>query len=259
MPPHLGLVKDDVVNLLIEKKIYDIHVEIVKRDLVFNPSLFPLAPQAPIIVAFKNIKARLIGILNKMILTQWRVLCPLNVRSNHKTARPALVILVDPNSFGNCHGIAIALKAELSKILMDEDIKDDVEVEFLPGNLSLLGGGVSYEQRVNTGDSPAIRWSVGIRGYDGEENLGGYATLTQDGKVIKGVLTSYHAVRPSPNDQNLSTLQSFDQYGRLEQTAIKIESLAQRDRDATLADLDVMINGKKIGFKDIATRSKKTS
>lgn len=51
--------------------------------------------------------------------------------------------------------------------------QDDVDIEFLPGNLSLLCGGVSYDKRLNYQGTPEMGSSIGIRGDDGEGTLGG--------------------------------------------------------------------------------------
>lgn len=54
MPSRLGPIKDAIIELLIENQMYDIHVEITNEDLTFNSSLFPLAPETSIIVAFEK-------------------------------------------------------------------------------------------------------------------------------------------------------------------------------------------------------------
>lgn len=251
-PQHLEPLKDALVRFLAENGIYDIHVEIVNKDLVFNPSLFPLPPQLALIAAFEKAKSRQVDILHDKLSAKWRILCPFNVGGTHADARPALVVMTDPNTVGDWHDIAIALKGELLKALDEKDKHSfqDIEIQFLPGDLSFLtasGGDVSYTQRANIGEVPGMGWSVGIKGDDTKNTgtLGGYATLTMGDEIIPGALTTYHVVRPSPTANNRKMLQEMDQHGRLGKDTIEIESLARNDRNATLADLGALIDGTK--------------
>lgn len=113
----MGPAKDALLEMLVKHGIYGVHVEIVNRDLTFNPSLFPLAPEDKAVLAFENCKLRLVNILNQKLLNQWRVLCPFNVGSKFAAPRPALVVLVDPLAFANWHDVSIDLKTELSSSL----------------------------------------------------------------------------------------------------------------------------------------------
>ena len=242
MPPRLEPVQGDLVKFLLEKGIDDVHVEIVNLDLCFSPSLFPLHPQAPIVIGFDRIKSHLVDILQQTLSSSWRLLCPFDVGSTEKEARPTLVVMVEPCTPGDWYNLSVSLKTTMRKAMEDQG-DQDFEVEFLPGDLSYLSGGVSFENRIKTGETPAMGWSVGIRGDEGAGTFGGYTTLSQGGKVVKGVLTNYHVIRPSLNDQNSAILQRLDQHGRLGETVIQIESLAQPDRNATLADLDAEVGG----------------
>lgn len=72
---------------------------------------------------------------------------------------------------------------------------------------------------------------------------GGYVTLTQNSEVVKGIITNYHVVQPTPTDENATVLQNLDRYGRLGADPIQIELLAHKDRDASLAQVNMMLDG----------------
>ena len=99
-------------------------------DLCFSPSLFPLHPQTPIVLGFDRVKYHLIDILQEMLSTNWRLLCPFNVGSTEKKkkkkkkARPTLIVMVEPHTPGDWYNLSISLKTTMRKAMGDERDQD---------------------------------------------------------------------------------------------------------------------------------------
>lgn len=101
--------------------------------------------------------------------------------------------------------------------------------------------------------------SIGIYGEENAATLGGYVTLTQNGKTQKGFITNYHVVRPSGLDSETETfLTSFDRSGcslsRLPEQAIQIESLATIDKHATMVHIEQTLKNLHEQIQDVSIK-----
>lgn len=240
-PRRLGPVKDALARLLNEKGVTDMFIEIVNRDLCFQPSLFPLSSDHGQVVGFEEGKQTIIDLLQATLGDNWKLLCPFDVGQVESEARPAVVILVDPLTRANWSGLDTEIRALLARPCQFQT----VEVEFIPGSLDFLNDG-SFAGEM---DVPAMGASVGIRGDTNSGTLGGFVTLTKEDKVLKGFLTNFHVVRPldpksGPPDKSLT---DSDRFGSswLRQTPmnhIEVESFSRQDTQATLSDLDDKIS-----------------
>ncbi|EAW19981.1 uncharacterized protein NFIA_096010 [Aspergillus fischeri NRRL 181] len=236
-PRRLGPAKDDLARLLNERGITDMFVEIVNIDLCFKPSLFPMPPEHGLVVGFEEGKQRIIDLLQARLGDNWRLLCPFNIGRLEAEARPAIVILVDPLTRANWS----VLDTEIKALLAGHCQFQTIEVEFLPGDLRFLSG-TSFAGRA---DVPAMGSSVGIRGDTNSGTLGGYVTLKQGDKVLKGFLTSYHVTRPLDPKVGATgkSLGDLDRFGsswmrQTEMNHIEMESFSRLDTQSTLSDLD---------------------
>ncbi|OJJ45351.1 hypothetical protein ASPZODRAFT_133998 [Penicilliopsis zonata CBS 506.65] len=214
-PPQLGPVKDDLLDLLRRHRIRNVHVEIVNVDLALRPSLFFIPSTHPIVVAYEQVKHQILELLNKTVKANWQLLSPFNVGQLEAKAQPMIVIAVKP---------------------------------LTSGNLSLLNpsdnpSAVSFIDRINPNMLPEMGLSVGINQDSNAGTLGGFVTLTRNGKIHRGFLTNYHVVRPSEtHNQPDNFLEHLDQFGlsfsRPPTRMIQMESLARMDRNATLTEID---------------------
>ncbi|KAJ5951829.1 uncharacterized protein N7479_010242 [Penicillium vulpinum] len=87
--------------------------------------------------------------------------------------------------------------------------------------------------------------SIGICGGKNAGTLGGYMELRHHGGTHRGLLTNYHVVRPSPLHQLVEVIDPHDISPRSPvayQRAIGIESLARKDRDFALVNIDSQLD-----------------
>lgn len=115
-------------------------------------------------------------------------------------ALPTVVVMVGPGIVFDWASLEQSIKR-----LIGADLPSYVsipEIEFLPGSLSLstipdrvgeVFPGVSYVHRETRKGHPS---SIGVRGGRGGGTMGCNVTLSQNGITRKGILTSYHVVRP---------------------------------------------------------------
>lgn len=234
---QLDTVKDDLLGLLYLRGIQNIHVELVNIDLCFGPSIFPIMPQHPIVTIFENTKDQIIQVLNNNLGSKWTVLCPFRVGRSEQSARPTIVVHVNPLTPANWPNLV----AQVENLTNPNHTENPpIDVKFFPGDLFLLqSNGVSFIDRVAP-NGPAMGHSIGITGERNAGTLAGYVTLTHDGKAVKGLLTNYHIVRPSNLSPEIE--EAFDRFGYSpSQTPghnIQMESLAVIDIDATKLDID---------------------
>ncbi|KAJ5090106.1 hypothetical protein N7532_008790 [Penicillium argentinense] len=240
-PISFGPAKDAIRTLLRDRQIFDVHVEIINIDLCFNPSLFTISEDDPIVAAFVSTEEQIIAILHRGLRSKWRVLCPFNVGRSRREACPTIVVYVDPCTSANWLGLGSEIKSAISQYGVDHD----VDVEFLPGRLSFLQNrGVSLANRIDANGRLAMGHSIGIHTEQNAGTLGGYFTLEQNGKVHKGFLTAYHVVRPSdsPSGGNTSFLADLDRSGCSFETPpaedIQVSGVARIDRDESLKNIE---------------------
>ncbi|OJJ42436.1 hypothetical protein ASPZODRAFT_125409 [Penicilliopsis zonata CBS 506.65] len=231
MPQDFGPAKDELAKLL---KHLDMYVEIVNVDRCLNPSLFPLSPSEPLIVAFELAKESLIEELHRALGLKWNLLCPFNVGRSKDKACPAIVVNVDPLTEANWFSLVIHIKSILASFLHQNQ---QFAVEFFPGHLEPLQG-ISLADQMDPEGVPKMGTSIGVRGDANAGTHGGYFTLTDDMTVRKGFLTNYHVISLSESrgDPNPCFKQGLGQFCCSERT-IEIESPAVMDRNATLADI----------------------
>lgn len=242
--------KDDLLQLLRRREVMNIEVEIVNIDKCFSPSIFPLSSHHPIVAAFEESKNHIIEILDDCLASKWNVLCPFATGRSEQKARPAIVVNVNPLTRANWSNVG----TEIQEIISSHFQGPPVEVEFLPGCLSMIQSQqVSFIDRMDPDGLPRMGHSIGIVGERNAGTLGGYFTLTQNGKVHKGLLTNYHVVRRS----SLETEESLDRFGcslsRPPMQTIEMESLAIVDKESTMNDIDQKLEVMNQQIDDIST------
>ncbi|KAJ5214789.1 hypothetical protein N7468_010468 [Penicillium chermesinum] len=193
---HFGPVKDEIIQLLQRNAIQDVYVEIINPTLRQQPSFFFLAGTDTLAVSFQQAKASLITLLDSTIPRRWHLLCPFNVGNSEHKAQPSIAVIVEPSTITDW----ARLREKMVSLLRNFKLSGQIDVEFVPGDLSLLGNSaVSFMGRMKP--TPVMGYSVGIVGQNTAGTLGGWAELTHNGVVHRGFLTNYHVIRPSLSEQ----------------------------------------------------------
>ena len=201
-PAQLGPTKTALYKLLCSNSIDHIHVDIRNVDYAFSPSLFPVLPQERTVLAFEQARDDILRLLGETLGHQWRLVSVFQVGRTESTALPSVVVMVNPSTCADWHilreGIQVYLRLEPS---------DEVDVEFLPGALSLLQGpGISLVGDVDREALPIMGSSIGISGDVNAGTFGGYMMLKYDDTNSKGFITSYHVVRRPTNPGDTTNL-----------------------------------------------------
>ncbi|KAJ6140448.1 hypothetical protein N7470_010453 [Penicillium chermesinum] len=193
---HFGPVKDEIIQLLQRNAIQDVYVEIINPTLRQQPSFFFLAGTDTLAVSFQQAKASLITLLDS-------------------TSRGAGIcyVLLMLEIQNTRHSHPSRLREKMVSLLRNFKLSGQIDVEFVPGDLSLLGNSaVSFMGRMKP--TPVMGYSVGIVGQNTAGTLGGWAELTHNGVVHRGFLTNYHVIRPSLSEQYpQSFLKELDRFG----------------------------------------------
>ncbi|CAI7590498.1 unnamed protein product [Penicillium glandicola] len=211
---RLGPIKEDLIQLLRQHNLSQLHVEVIDSDHFYYPALFPISAANGLVMAYENSKEEIVRLRRQSLGTQWQLCCPFNVGRDSHSAQPALVIFVKSSTKTNWFQIRDRLVSQVSPVS---------DVEFLP----------------------EMGHSIGIRGDKNAGTLGGYVELRHDNQTHRGLLTNYHVIRPSPPHE---LVEAFDRFGIsplspiAHQTTITVESLAKTDRDFTIANINSQLD-----------------
>lgn len=166
-PDNFGVAKDDIVKLLQHHHLDDIHVEILNIDLCHHPSLSYLLLDNPLTTAYETEKATIASHLDRVIPGKWHLLCAFDISRHAEKQQPAIVVVVSPKTSANWFGLRMSIATILTPYICD------VEIEFLPGGLQLLGHqNVSFLDRMEVGSGPEMGCSVGIHSDNNTGTLG---------------------------------------------------------------------------------------
>lgn len=236
LPRQLGPAKDEIRDLLIDHDLDYVHVEIARSDLVFNPSMFPIASDHPAVSAFERARSEIVQLLDTTLTISWRALGLYMVGRNENKALPTLVVMVDP-------GLAYdwsSIELKISKIF-----SADAFIEFIPGELSALAppeqSGISFHDRMVWEYAKLqMGYSISVVGERGGGSMGCFLDIMDGQAIRRGFLTNYHVIRPS-DTASREILSNLDRYGlsaRPSDPNIEVSYLADKDASATKQDLE---------------------
>ncbi|KAJ6027256.1 hypothetical protein N7460_012073 [Penicillium canescens] len=233
MPDSIGAVKDHLVRLLQQHRIQNVHVEILNIDLCHKPSLAYLPLDNPLAMAYEKTKVTVANLLRREIPGRWHLVCAFDISSRAEKQRPAVVVIVSPNTSANWFG----LRGNIAAILAPH--VSEIEIEFLPGDIQPLAyKEVSVLDRMKVEGDPGIGSSIGIHGDNNSGTLGGFVVLTANGTSHKGFLTNYHVVRPKTPKDFVTDLDRLGcSLGSKQGQHIQMEYPSHVDHNYTLGDL----------------------
>ena len=200
--------RDELVRTFAKQGLPQVKVEMYDRDRAFMPSLFALRSQGPLIEAYEAVREKLLDRIESRLGSGWRAMSVFNLGPHSTTAKPTLVVFVQPGLLRDWKSI----EAELQHILRGQP---GTQIEFLPGNVGDLASETSWVPlrsfEATLGQFPAMGTSIGEVGKPGAGTLGGFVRLECNGKVHNGVLTNHHVVRPVLTSQQVAD--SVNQHG----------------------------------------------
>ena len=104
---------------VVDEEIHDTHIDIVNGDLIQHVFLPTQSADSNHHRVWQNKIPPELKSCKETLSTNWHVLCPFNVGSNHKTAYPTLVVIVDPSAFDDWRNLAISLNTSVMKAIKD--------------------------------------------------------------------------------------------------------------------------------------------
>ncbi|PGH26906.1 hypothetical protein AJ80_01489 [Polytolypa hystricis UAMH7299] len=249
VPRHLGPAKDEIRDFFQHNSnSQDIHVEIARSDLVFQPSMFAIDAEDENIAHYQHIKDDLVALLQRELGEFWRLLCLCLVGRTEKKALPTIVVMVDSSAYADWSGLLY----KMNLILRSQE-KATFAVEFLPGLLPQITytedsekghPGVSYIGRLDTESPLEMGCSIAVCGEEGGGTMGGFLSLNSRGSTRKGFLTNYHVVRTlSASQEALAEADYFGLSPNGKITGGDVFYLAEKDIRATQKDAEDSIRG----------------
>ena len=200
--------RDEVVRLFATQGLPQVKVEMFDTERAFMPSLFPLHSQNPLVQAYEAVREKILDRLELRLGKGWRAVSVFNLGPQSTTAKPTVVIFVQPGLLRNWKTIQVDIQHILRKT-------PGVQIEFLPGYVSDLPDELSSEPERSfeavLHEFPEMGTSIGEVGKPGAGTLGGFVSLECNGKVHSGVLTNHHVVRPIAASQQV--VDALDQHG----------------------------------------------
>ncbi|RMJ27304.1 hypothetical protein PHISP_01818 [Aspergillus sp. HF37] len=233
--------KDSVRDLLIREGHQSVQVEIVHRDLCFQPSFFPVQPSDMAALAYEKTKSKLLGLVNRNLGSAWAVLGLFRVGRTEENGAPTIVVLVRPYV---AHNWTDLMQAILEIVREHVDV-DDINVEFLPGILTEGTGPLSGEEQpgvpqlatMTAHGDVGMGFSIGVCGGRGSGTAGGFVTLTQGDITRKGILTNYNVVSPPESSSPAAVIQKANAFGsslfKPDDTRVELQYFAGKDLDAS--------------------------
>lgn len=113
VPEKLDPTRDAVYDLIRQRGIRDVHVEIVFVDKCFRPSLFGIHKDDPAVGAYEIVKQTVLQTVNSKLGTQWNLLGLFKVGLARATATPSITVLVNPHTHADWSALSSQVKLML--------------------------------------------------------------------------------------------------------------------------------------------------
>ena len=218
--------RDQLLNVFAAESYHEIGIEMYDENRAFLPSIFPLAPNSEAIYRYEDVRRQLVECVSEELGTRWKAMSVFDFGLSETSARPTVVVMVEPRTSLNWKGVG----SRLNSILEDTNI----HVEFIPGSLSMMAG--KPIQKANLQRYPTMGSSIGELGEDGAGSLGGFVSLDLGHSLYRGFLTNHHVVCPLEPPPLAAFL---NQYGYRDITTdpkTAIQYPAKSDLTATIED-----------------------
>ncbi|KAI9368745.1 hypothetical protein BJX61DRAFT_522498 [Aspergillus egyptiacus] len=206
-PLRLEPAKDAIVQLMRQKGIEDVGVEIVFLDRCFRPSMFSIESTHPAVAVYGAVRRNVLNVVSRNLQSEWRMLSlfRLGLTRDESTSTPTIVVFVNPFTVRDWAALAVEIKLQLPP---DDPVSMQIEVEFLPGFISELATAQPEPRPKPTHDGIPLPYSMTADGVPlpgtsitamterGGGSLGPFVTLTNGDRSWRCALTNHHVVRP---------------------------------------------------------------
>jgi hypothetical protein len=164
--------RDSLQQFLIRRGHHNVQVEVVHRNLCFQPSFFAIDPRNPAVAVYQKAKYELVELVKNSFGSTWRLISLFQVGQTDEKAVPTIVILVRPRTI---HDWA-SLERAMIQIICSHCTDDiDINIEFLPGTLSnntealqeSEQPGLSQVRTITAEGKMGKRFSIGLLGERG--------------------------------------------------------------------------------------------
>ncbi|KAL4908779.1 hypothetical protein BDW74DRAFT_174011 [Aspergillus multicolor] len=238
IPGELGPAKDAVYELILQRGIRDVGVEIVFLDKCFRPSLFAISRNDPAVQIYETARRSIREMIASRLRNEWSLLSLFKLGLVKQKSSPTIVVYVDPLSVHDWHDLGLQIKLKLPP---NNPHAMAIDVEFLPGRIftsddDLVPGGHNMVDSMGTNGVPSPGTSITVLPETGGGTLGPFVVLRQNGKALNCALTNFHVVRP-PRNTDEDIVKAADRFGsspgNANKTAFDVSWLAPRDVEKT--------------------------
>lgn len=256
--PMLSPTKNAVYDLIRQRGIRNVHVEIVFLDKCFRPSLFSIRSSDEAVLVYAAAKRTIMEFINSQLGTRWNLISLFSIGLTKATATPCIVVYVDPYTRANWSLLTSQVKALLPVTSEAGNANIKPNVEFLPGKISMLPlepdhNGVDLSPFMREDGIPEPGTSIGVLPERGGGSLGPLVTLSRQGKTWYGALTSFQVVRPPSADQDTrdNAARSVSSIDISDPTKVAVSYFAEKDKESTAYGLEKAINDASIDLRDV--------
>ncbi|KAI5305272.1 Ribosome biogenesis protein [Ascosphaera pollenicola] len=209
-PRTFEFAKDSVCSVLSDNGLRgdqtrNLEVSVEARNFAHTPKLFPISIAPSIKEEFRRLEPQLTDLLEQRLPGSWRMLMLDSLGATEETARPAVLVVVDPlttydwmaltRDMHHLSGLPVVFKPGGIRLLSD-NLRPPVGPDL--GELAPIPK-LHLPPLMENGRISGLYTGAPVSSVNGERagTMGGFISLRGNDMRLNGFMTSYHVIRPS--------------------------------------------------------------
>ncbi|KAJ0414513.1 hypothetical protein BJY00DRAFT_318776 [Aspergillus carlsbadensis] len=230
VPPQLEASRDVVANLLAQKGIDRVGVELVFSEKSFQPSMFSISPSHPAVPIYDAAKGEILTLVKDRLGNEWSLLSQFEMGRTEETATPTIVVLVNPLMTHDWADLATQIQRKLHA---GDETATEMDVEFIPGGISFFDvpaaddAGTSCLWNTRADGVPTPGASIAVLPGRGIGSLGPFVTLTKGSRKWNSTCVGSSPALQTKTKFNVSFFAPSDAASTMEHIRANIEELSE--------------------------------